>query len=188
MEEIRVADIMTRSPLVVSYNTSLFKCAKKMLSKKIGSLLLVDKKRLVGIISQRDILWAMIKKSKQNLREVEAIKISPKKIATLSPENTLEEAIKKINKTKFDRFPVVKNKELVGVLTIRDVLNYKPEIFPEIGEFSQIREEKRKLEKIKKAKQKASRNLGICEECGNQDTLYKLNGMMVCEDCREELL
>jgi CBS domain-containing protein len=51
MKEIKVLDIMTRSPIIIKYNTSLFNCAKKMLSKKIGSLLLVDKKKLVGIIS-----------------------------------------------------------------------------------------------------------------------------------------
>jgi signal-transduction protein with cAMP-binding, CBS, and nucleotidyltransferase domain len=90
-----------------------------------------------------------------------------------------------MNKKKFDRFPIVKNKEIVGVLTVRDVLNYKPEVFPEIKEFAQIREENRKIEK---AKQKATRNLGICEECGNEDILYNVNGMMVCEDCKEDLL
>ena len=57
-----------------------------MIQKKVGSLLLVDKtrkKKLIGFLAQKDILWALIKKSKEGLSLIRAIDISPRKIATI---------------------------------------------------------------------------------------------------------
>ena len=77
-------------------------CAKQMVKKKVGSLLLVDKKKLVGFISQMDILWALVKKSKDDLTQIKAIDISPRKIATMKPTSTIKEAIGKMKKFKFE--------------------------------------------------------------------------------------
>jgi len=79
MKEVLVADIMTRNPITIQPSENLLTCAKKMVRKKVGSLLIVDKKRLVGFIDQKDILWALIKKSKEDLSKIRAIDICPKK-------------------------------------------------------------------------------------------------------------
>jgi len=50
-----------------------------MVQKKVGCLLLIEEDRLVGILSHRDILWALIKKSQKELLSINAIDISPKK-------------------------------------------------------------------------------------------------------------
>ena len=86
--------------------------------------------------------------------------------------------------SKFERLPVVENNKLIGIITVRDILSFHPEIYPELEEFAKIREESKKLKLIEKAKEKEPVREGICEECGNQDTLYKFKGMLVCESCR----
>ncbi|MCP6727588.1 MAG: CBS domain-containing protein, partial [Patescibacteria group bacterium] len=85
MKEILVADIMTRDPITVKPDTNLLECARKMVRKRVGSLVIIDDKNLVGFISQRDILWAVVKKSKDDLSRIKAKDISPKKIATVKP-------------------------------------------------------------------------------------------------------
>jgi CBS domain-containing protein len=185
METILVADIMTRNPLTVPSNTSLLKCAKIMVKKKTGSLLLVEGKKLVGIISRKDILWALVKKSKKDLSEIMAIDISPRKIATIKPTRTLDYAIKKIKKVKFARLPVIHHGELVGLITAKDIFNYNPNLFPEMRDYNQIREWDKKMKRIQKARQRRfSEGEGICEECGNIDFLYHFNGLLVCDSCR----
>ena len=164
MKNILVADLMTREPLIAHPDDSLLECAKKMSQKKVGSLLLVNKKRLVGFLSEKDILWAVVKKSKKGLSEVRAIEISPKKIVTIKPSATIQEAINKMNKSKFDRLPVINNNHIVGIITARDILNFNPEFYPELEEFAKIREEAEKIKKIKKVKGYLCE--GICEECG----------------------
>jgi CBS-domain-containing membrane protein len=155
-----------------------------MVRKKVGSLLLVQNKKLVGIIAQEDILWALLKKSRQDLSKIKAIDISPRKIATTRPTLTVKEAFEKMRELKFERLPVISKKELVGIITVKDILNFHPELYPELERFSEIREETEKLKRIKKA---SNRIEGMCEECGKNDVLFRINGMLICEDCKESI-
>ena len=183
MKNILVADVMTRDPITIKPDTSLLECAKKMVRKRVGSLLIIDKKRLIGFISQKDILWALIKKPKEDLSKIRAIDISPKKIATIKPHSAIEEAMKKMKKFKFYRLPVVQNGELTGMITVRDILNFYPELSSELEELELIREKTKKLKRLKKAKNRSFDNEGICEECGNQEILYEVDGMSICQSC-----
>ncbi len=186
MKDILVADVMTREPITVGPNDDLLKCAKKMVKKRIGSILIVDKKKLIGFINEKDILWALVKKSRKDLANIKAIDISPKKIITVRPFATIREAMSKMKKLKFKRLPVINNNQLVGIVTVKDILNFNPEFYPELEEFAKIREEVRKLKRIKKAKEKTSME-GICEECGGIDFLYRVNGMLICESCKNSI-
>jgi len=184
MDEVRVSDVMTRDPIVTKPDTTLLECAKKMVRKRVGSILLVENKKLVGFISQRDILWALVKKSKEDLSKIKAIDISVKKIGTIKPEATIKEAMDKMKKLKFERLPVIFEGKLVGMLTAKDILNFNPEVYPELEEFAKIREETEKLKRVEKAKQVRE---GVCEECGNYDILFMVNGTLLCESCKDNI-
>ena len=184
MGEILVSDIMTREPVTISPDSNLLLCAKNMVRKRVGSLAIVVGKRLVGFISQQDILWALIKKSKEDLPKIKAIDISPKKIATIKPNATINEALLKMKRLKFERLPVIQDKEFVGIITVKDILNFHPEFYPEIDEFKKIKEESEKLNRIKNAGKRIT-SYGICEECGNYGSLEKIHGIMVCENCMD---
>jgi CBS domain-containing protein len=186
-EDILVADIMTREPVSVKPDENLLECAKKMVKRRVGSLLLVDKKKLVGFIDQKDILWALIKKSKEDLSKIRAVDISPKKIAVIKPTLSIRKAIQKMKKLKFERLPVIHEKELVGIITTKDILNFHPEFYPEVEELSNIREESKKLKRIQKAKHRDFMHEGICEECGNVDILHRVHGMLICESCKNSI-
>lgn len=182
MKNILVSDVMTREPVTVFQDSNLLECAKKMVKRNVSSVIITDKKRLKGFISQRDILWAITKKANIDLTKIKAIDISPKKIAVISPNCTIREAIDKMNKLKFERLPVIFENELVGVVTVKDILNVNPEIYPELEEFTKIKEESEKLKRIKEAER---RRQGVCEECGREGILFKVNGALVCESCRD---
>ena len=184
MSKVTVADIMTRDPIKVGPEANLIECARKMVRKRVGSLTIAKNKKLLGYISEHDILWALIKKSKEDLSQIKAIDISPKKIITLKPSATLEQAIKKIKATKFERFPVVDDGELIGIITVKDILDFNPEYYPEFEELERVRKEEEKLKRLAHAREEKTSGDGICEECGNQDILVNHNGMMVCESCR----
>jgi CBS domain-containing protein len=184
MRKIIVADIMTRNFVSVTPDTNLLECARNMVKKKVGSLVLVNNKKLVGFISESDILWALVKKSTADLSKIKARDIAAKKIATIKPNATLEETIAKMKNLKFRRLPVVSNNEIVGLVTVKDILNFHPEIYPELEELSIIKEESEKLKRIKEAKDKSFSKQGICEDCGCTDILYKVDGRLICESCK----
>jgi CBS domain-containing protein len=187
MREIIVADIMTKNPLAIDPSSSLLECAKVMVKKNTGSLLLLSDRRLVGIISREDILWALVKKSPEELKDIKAIEISPKKIATIRPTAKVEEALRKMKRLKFQRLPVIQKGICLGLITFKDILSFHPELYPEMDEFEKIREEAQKLGRIKKAKERRYVHEGICEECSNVDLLYRINGMLICESCRDSM-
>jgi CBS domain-containing protein len=184
MQNRIVADVMTREPVIVKPDINLLDCAKKMVRKRVGSLLLVEKKKLVGFISEKDILWALIKKSKDDLSKIKAIEISPKKIATIKPTATISETIEKMKKVKFERLPVINNGELMGIITTKDILNFHPEFYPELDEFSKVREQTEKLKRIKKSRKG---KIGICEACGKSDVLQIIDGNYICEICKNKI-
>lgn len=187
MQEVTVADIMTREPIMISPKTNLLECARKMVKKKVGSLLIVDGKKLVGFISRQDILWALIKKSKEDLNSIQAGDISPKKIATTKPTATIRQVLSKMKKLKFDRLPVIQDKKLVGIITVRDILNFNPEFYPELEEFAKIREETQKLKRLREIKAKKVVQEGICSQCGNYGSLYDVDGVLLCESCANSI-
>jgi signal-transduction protein with cAMP-binding, CBS, and nucleotidyltransferase domain len=152
---------------------------------RVGSLLIVEGKKLVGFITQRDILWALVKKPDADFSKIKAMDLSPKKIVTIRQNATLNEVISKMNRSKFDRLPVVNGNELLGIVTAKDVLNFHPEIYPEMEEFANIREQTEKLKRIEQVKEGDFE--GVCEQCGLRDTLTRINGMMVCESCKNSI-
>jgi len=180
MKNILVADIMTREPRVIKPSISVLDCIKQMVKKRTGSFPIVEKKKLVGFISQHDVLWAIIKKTKKELQQVNVMEISRRKIATIRPTATVEEAFNKMKKLKLQKLPVIQENELVGMITLRDILNFNPEFYPELNELARIREESQKLKRLKKREKVIE---GVCEECGNQEFLYHSNGILLCESC-----
>ncbi len=184
MKHILISEVMTRDPVKAKPDESLLSCAKKMVRKRVGSIPLVNKKRLVGFISRRDILWVIIKKPSADLSKIKAIDISAKKIATIKPESTIDETINKMKKLNFRKLPVIHKGELVGMVTLKDILTFYPGLYPELDELSGIKEEAKKLKRIKNIKKKIIE--GVCEECGNHDFLINIDGMMLCGSCRDQ--
>jgi len=185
MKNILVADVMTRDLVTVPSSASLFDCTKIMVKKNVGSVIIADKQRLVGFISQMDILWAITKKTNIDLTKIKAIDISPKKIAVISPKNTIKEVIMKMNTLKFERLPVIHENKLVGVITAKDIMSIHPEVYPELGEIAKIKEESEKLSRAKRGGVETRE--GVCEECGHEGILFRVNGMLVCELCKDSI-
>ena len=185
---IKVGDIMTRNFVSAKPDTNLIDCAKEMVKKRVGSLVVKDGQKLVGVLTERDILWAMIKKPKAELENVKAQDIATKKIVAIKPSADVYEALQKMKKQKYRRLPVVFKGNVVGLLTINDILRIQPELFETAVEIMQIREESDKIRRmhVSKGAGKAM-DEGMCEECGNYDLVSKIDDRLLCESCREEM-
>jgi CBS domain-containing protein len=181
---VKVGDIMTRDFTSVSPKTSILNCAKYMVKKRVGSLVLEENNKLKGIITEGDIIWALTKKSKRDLGKIKASEIAPKKLVTIKPSADIYEAMQKMKKTKYRWLPVTVNKNVIGFLTLKDVLRIEPSLFDAASEIMQIKEESEKLRRLKAGE---SFREGPCEECGNFNLLYKIDNQMICEDCRDEM-
>ena len=175
---IKVGDLMTRNFIYVAPDTNLKQCAKTMVKKRVGSLIIKEGDKLKGILTEKDIIWAIVKKSKKDLKNIQAKSLMKRKVVTIKPGADITEAMQKFKRKKIRRLPVVERGRLIGFLTSKDVLKIDPGLFQMIAETIKIKEETKKLKR-----RKAVREQGICEECGEFDILYKSEAQVVCETC-----
>jgi CBS domain-containing protein len=183
MPRIAVGDIMTKNFQSAKPLSNVYLCAKEMVKKSVSSLIVTENNRLLGILTYKDILWAITKKPGVNLKELRAIDIATKKVAVTKPSADINQALRKMRAVNFRRLPVLSKGELIGVVTLKDILKIDPSLYSEIGELSQIKEEEIKLAKIK-AEWPSE---GICDYCGAFSELLKVYDKLLCPDCREEL-
>ncbi len=185
-EKIRVGDVMTRNFTHIKPDTSLYETAKTMIKSRVGSLVLKDKGKLHGVITEKDIVWALSKNKSGDLSNIKAKDIATRKVITIKPEAKLKEALEKMNKNKLRRMPVLTNNKIIGYITLKDIVKFIPGVFEESREFEKIKEESEKIKRSESAI-KGRFIESSCEECGNFDILEKLDGRMICEFCRDNM-
>lgn len=66
---VKVGDLMTRNFIYVGQEINLRDCATMMVKKRVGSLIVKEGDLLKGILTEKDILWAIVKKSKKDLKK-----------------------------------------------------------------------------------------------------------------------
>jgi CBS domain-containing protein len=184
MRRIAVGDVMTRNLITCSPTDTLHECAKKMARERVNSLLVTNKERLVGILTARDILWAITKKTNADMKTIRGIDIATRKLAVIKPSADISQALEKMKASNFRRLPVISNGELLGVVTLKDILAVEPNLYYEMRNImDDIREETNKIEKSGVPYPLE----GLCENCGAFSNLLKVEGQLLCEDCRDEL-
>jgi CBS domain-containing protein len=137
MEEL-IESVMIARVVTVKAKELLNAALKKMVSRNIGSVVVVAGAKPVGIVTQRDILRNVAKGSKTLRRSVARAMSRP--VVAVSPNTSPQEAMKTMLAHRIRRLPVVKEGRLVGIVTERDLLrwvirvSYEPNIPPEIKE------------------------------------------------------
>lgn len=125
-----VRDRMTLNPHTVSPDTPVAEALSYMRQKKVRRLPVVDKKgRLVGIISEKDLLYASpspatslsVYEVGYLLSKLQLKEIMTKKVTTISPDAPLEEAARVMVDHSVSGLPVLEDGKLVGIITETDV-------------------------------------------------------------------
>jgi len=177
---VKVGDLMTRNFIHTSPERNLRECAKMMVKKRVGSLIIKDEDKLRGILTRKDIIWAVVKKSEDKLKNIQAKDLMKRKVITIRPGADITDAMQRFKKKKIRRLPVVENGRVIGMLTMKDVLRVDPGLFQVIAETIKIKEETAKLNR---SNINAPRKQGICEECGEFDILYHDEAQWLCDAC-----
>lgn len=173
----KVGDAMTFNPISVAPDTTIVKCSKIMDEKHIGSLLIIKDKKLMGIITEYDIVRKVVAKLKDPSK-ITAKDIMVKKPITITPEKDIYDALVKLRDNDIRHLPVTIEKELKGFLTLKDILKIEPELFDLVVEDIVLREEEEKpLDNNFQS--------GICDSCHKfSSTLMEDGGLMLCRSCR----
>ncbi len=101
---------------------STFDALHLMAEKDIGALLVMSKGKLVGIFSERDYARKVVLKGRTS-KDTPVGDLMNKMVYYINPESTIEECMKLMSDKRIRHLPVLDNGELVGVVTIGDIVN-----------------------------------------------------------------
>jgi CBS domain-containing protein len=122
-----VREVMTANVKTVRPFSTVKEVVQKMNKFGIGSVVVVEEDRPVGIITERDIM--------RNIAErffdpslVKAKDIMSTQLFTISGDVSVEEAARLMVSRKIKKLPVVEDQKLVGIVTSMDVMRANPKI------------------------------------------------------------
>lgn len=117
---MQVADVMTNASVTDSPSDTLRFAAEKMWRQQTGSLLVMDGDRLLGIITERDVMKAIALGHDPEKDVVSDIMTTD--VLTVPPEMTLHEAARHMASRWIRHLPVVRGGQVVGVVSQRDLV------------------------------------------------------------------
>lgn len=115
----KVKDIMSTHIVSVTMQDNIYEAAVKMKEHDIGFVPVVDGKKLLGVITDRDLVIRGYAEKRSGSASVGEVMTTG--IATVSPEATVDEASRLMAREKVRRLPVVDNGQLVGVVALGDL-------------------------------------------------------------------
>jgi len=179
-----VKDVMTNPVITVDENASINHVAELMDKHELGCIIVTGKDgKPIGIITERDLVTRILAKNIKP-ESVRAKDVMTSPLITIEPDETINEAARKMNRLNIRRLGVTYKGQLVGLISSKDILSVMPELLETIQEKAII-----EREHIAQAATEEGASLaGYCDRCGGwSDNLKERDGEFICEDCRAEL-
>ncbi len=118
---MKVKDVMHRGVEWVEPETPITEIARKMLNEDIGAVPVGENDRLVGMVTDRDIVTRGLARVK-NYLELVAKDVMSKPIVYARADEDVEDALHIMVKNQIRRLPVIdENKRMTGMLTLGDI-------------------------------------------------------------------
>jgi CBS domain-containing protein len=125
-----VSDILSqKGGLVFSVtpDTTAAEVAKQLSVKRIGSVLVLnDLSTVVGIVSERDLVRALAIHGAKAM-ELEIRQIMTREVVSCHPDDSIDEVMQTMTNGRFRHLPVIHHGELVGLISIGDVVKARLE-------------------------------------------------------------
>ncbi len=208
--KLPVRDVMTRDVVTASPKTTAAQAGKKMVEHKVGSVIIVEGGKPVGIVTESDMVAKVIFKNlKPSLVKLEQLMSKP--LLTIKSSDDVNDAVLEMAQKKIRRLPVVEGDTLVGIITDTDVINVSSEMGHILENLIQMNKDivldrrdvvisegeceecggyskdlKQEDDALKCPRCRSDASSGVCEICGQfSDILENTNGSLVCESCKE---
>ena len=176
---VLVRDIMNSPVISASTEATVKDIAIKMKEEKIGSIVIMDKEKTLGIVTDWDIVSnAVVKDIKPSMLKASDIM---QQLHLIEGEEGVTEAARILRKHNIKRLGVIYKNRLVGIISVSDVIAVTPDLVDVISEKSAL---------IRGETGRSMGNVsGYCDECGEwSDLLQYEEGTFTCEECRGEII
>ncbi|HVN74169.1 MAG TPA: CBS domain-containing protein [Methanoregula sp.] len=171
---VPLSEVMRSNPTMIEAGASVAKAARAMCSEEVGSVIIMEDGRPIGIVTEEDINCKVVAR---DLRPstVQVNKIMSTPLITVSADKTVGDAAHMMVKHKVRRLPVVDTADrVIGIVTVRDILTVSSEVNDLMADLIEINRE----ELV---------DVGMCNRCSKMsDDLKRVDNVMLCTRCREE--
>jgi CBS domain-containing protein len=209
---LAVRDVMTRTVVTATPEMTAAQAGKKMVEKRVGSIIIVKDDKPVGIVTESDMVAKVIFKNvKPSSIKLEQLMSKP--LITTKSSDDVHDAVLMMVQKKIRRLPVLDGDELVGIITDADVIQVSSEVNQILdnliemnresvldrrevvitqGECEECEEYSDDLQqeggRLKCPRCRGSTSFGVCEICGELSyVLEYADGSIICESCKESV-
>jgi CBS domain-containing protein len=125
-----VSDILAQKGglvFTVTPGTSIAQLSQQLSTRRIGSVLVLDGEGSVaGIVSERDLVRALASHGAKAM-ELEARQVMTRDVVTCDPDDSIDQVMQTMTRGRFRHLPVVRHGELLGLVSIGDVVKARLE-------------------------------------------------------------
>ena len=113
-------EVMTQKPVAVGPGESCASAAQRMAAANIGNVLVQDDGKVTGIVTDRDLVVRAVAQGRDPAKTPVG-EVCTRNVATLSPSDDVETAIRLMKEKAVRRIPVVEGGRLVGIVSLGDL-------------------------------------------------------------------
>jgi CBS domain-containing protein len=118
---MKIADVMTRDPATVDVKGTARDAATLMRDRDIGDVIVRDGDQVCGIVTDRDVVVRVVAEGR-DASTVDIGEFCTRDVITLTPDDSVEDAIKQMSDRAIRRLPVVDNDgRAVGIVSLGDL-------------------------------------------------------------------
>ena len=106
--------------ITTSKETKIVDIAHILTKEKIGAIIIIEKEKVIGILSERDIVRAFTQK--KSVRNTQVHELMTKNVITCNLEDNNEDLLTLMVTKKFRHLPVLEKNKLIGIVSIGDLV------------------------------------------------------------------
>ncbi|MBI4258037.1 MAG: CBS domain-containing protein [Thaumarchaeota archaeon] len=173
--KILVREVMNGPVISAAPIDSVAEIAKKMVESKVGSVVIIDGEKPVGIVTDGDIVQKIVVKDLKP-SSVKAKDIMSQPIHTIQADKDVSDAARSLRRLGIKRLGVTHRERLVGIISMSDVISVTPELM-------ELLSEKRRIGSWQ-TQRRSTKISGYCDSCNQwSDGLTEIDDRYICEDC-----
>lgn len=144
-----VKDVMSTNVVSVDSEASVKEAAGKMAQYEIGSLVVIEQGKPVGIVTERDLLSRVLALGR-SAEATQVRMVMSKPLISGGPEMDVTEATRFMVARGIKKLPITKDGRLIGILTLTDICAAQPDIYELIEKETKGRLPKRFMKRLAK--------------------------------------
>jgi CBS domain-containing protein len=116
-----VESLMSKKLVTVESSATAFDVSREMLDHDIGCILVLEKKKLAGIVTKSDIIREAVMK-RLDPQKIVVTELMTRPVVTIGSNGSLADASALMSKHNITKIPVLSGGQLVGIITSTDLV------------------------------------------------------------------